>query len=93
MTWHVYIIRCSDNSLYTGITTDIGRRLQQHANGRGAKYFRGRRPQELVYLEEGHDRSSAARREVALKRMSRKEKEELIVLSASRRQVATPEAP
>lgn len=78
MNWQVYIIRCSDSSLYTGITTDIGRRLQQHANGRGAKYFRGRRPQELVYLEEGHDRSSAARREVAIKRMSRSEKEQLI---------------
>jgi len=79
MTWQVYIIRCSDNSLYTGITTDIDRRLQQHASGRGAKYFRGRQPQGVVYLEEGHDRSSAARREVVIKRMSRPEKDKLIL--------------
>lgn len=78
MTWQVYIIRCSDDSLYTGITTDVDRRLQQHARGRGAKYFRGRQPRELVYLEGGHDRSSAARREMVIKGMSRLEKEQLI---------------
>lgn len=79
MIWQVYIIRCSDSSLYTGITTDMDRRLQQHTTGRGAKYFRGRQPKELVYLEAGHDRSSAARRELAIKQMSRAEKEQLIL--------------
>jgi putative endonuclease len=71
VNWQIYIILCSDNSLYTGITTDIERRLRQHADGRGAKYFRGRRPTRLLYLESGHTRSSAARRELAIKRMKR----------------------
>ena len=78
MNWQVYIIVCSDDTLYTGITTDIERRLSQHASGRGAKYFRGRRPKELVYLEGGHDRSSAGKRELAIKAMKRAEKEMLI---------------
>ena len=63
--WHVYIILCSDDTLYTGITTDVERRLQQHGGGRGAKYFRGRRPIRLLYLESGHTRSSAGKREIA----------------------------
>ena len=74
MNWQVYMLRCCDGSLYTGITTDLARRLRQHGNGRGAKYFRGRRPERLVYLESGHDRSSASRREAALKALSRAEK-------------------
>ena len=71
MNWHVYIILCSDDSLYTGITTDIDRRFSQHASGRGARYFRGRQPSRLVYLESGHTRSSAGRREAEIKRMTR----------------------
>lgn len=71
------MIRCSDDSLYSGITTDIGRRLQQHTAGSGAKYFRGRRPELLVYLETGHDRSSASRREIELKRLRRSAKNRL----------------
>jgi hypothetical protein len=51
MNWQVYIILCSDNSLYTGITTDLTRRLRQHAAGRGAKYFRGRWPEKVLYLD------------------------------------------
>ena len=74
MNWQLYIILCSDDSLYTGITTDIERRLRQHATGRGAKYFRGRQPMELVYLENGHTRSSAGKREAEIKRMKRGEK-------------------
>ena len=93
MNWQVYIIRCTDCSLYTGITTDIGRRLQQHACGRGAKYFRGRLPQELVYLEEGHDRSSAARREAAIKKMTRTEKETLILPPAAAPAARRPPSP
>lgn len=77
LTWQVYMIFCSDDSYYTGITTDIERRFNQHAEGRGAKYFRGRRPQRVVFLESGHTRSSATRRELALKKLSHLEKQDL----------------
>jgi len=79
MHWQVYILLCSDRSLYTGISTDVQRRFAQHAAGRGAKYFRGRSPQQIVYLESGHDRSSASRRELAIKKLSVAEKRALIV--------------
>lgn len=78
MNWQVYIILCSDNSLYTGITIDVERRYNQHLSGTGAKYFRGHSPRRLVYLEEGHDRSSASRREAEIKKLRAKEKRELI---------------
>ena len=78
MHWQVYMILCSDNSLYTGITTDIARRLEQHGNGCGAKYFRGRQPRQLIYLESGHTRSTAAQREAAIKKLSRSVKCDLI---------------
>ena len=78
MNWQVYMIRCSDDSLYTGISTDAARRLQQHAAQRGARYFRARRPRELVYLESGHSRSSASRREALIKRLRRADKQALI---------------
>ena len=80
MSWQVYIILCSDNSLYTGITTDLDRRFRQHAEGTGAKYFRGRRPLRVVYLENDHSRSSAAGREAKIKAMSRTEKMNLITI-------------
>jgi len=78
MAWLVYIIRCSDNSLYTGITTDMERRFRQHAAGSGAKYFRGRQPVQVVYQEHNHSRSSAAGREARIKAMDRTEKLNLI---------------
>ena len=78
MKWQVYIILCTDNSLYTGITSDIERRLQQHASTRGAKYFRGRKPRRLVYLENAHNRSTASKREAAIKKLTRLEKEALV---------------
>ena len=78
VNWQVYIILCSDDSLYTGITTDVERRLVEHASGTGAKYFRGRSPRRLVYLEGGHDRSSASRREAEIKRLRLPEKRRLI---------------
>ena len=81
--WQVYIILCSDGSLYTGITTDIARRFNQHRLGTGAKYFRGRSPRQVVYLESGHDRSGASRREAAIKKLSRAEKRLLIDRSDS----------
>lgn len=72
--WFVYIIRACDDSLYTGITVDVPRRFQDHRSGRGARYFRGRRPVAVVYLEDGFDRSGASRREAEIKRMSRDKK-------------------
>ena len=78
MNWQVYIILCSDNSLYTGITTDSERRLRQHAAGRGARYFRGRKPVQVVYIELDHSRSSAARREAEIKAMNRADKDLLV---------------
>ncbi len=72
------MILCSDNSLYTGISNDVERRLLQHASQRGARYFRGREPQHLVYREGGHDRSSASRREAAIKKLRRSDKVRLI---------------
>jgi len=78
MSWFLYIIHSSDGSLYTGITTDVARRLRQHADGMGAKYFRGRTPLHVVYTEGEHTRSSAARREIVVKRMSRAGKLALI---------------
>lgn len=74
--WWVYMLRCADGSLYTGVTTDLQRRLAQHNGERtgGARYTRCRRPVELVWQEPGHDRSSAHRREAALKRLPRQSK-------------------
>ncbi len=72
------MILCSDNSLYTGISSDVERRMLQHASQRGAKYFRGRQPEQLVYLESGHNRSSASQREAAIKKLRRSDKEHLI---------------
>jgi putative endonuclease len=78
MNWQVYIILCKDNSLYTGITTAVQRRFAQHLAGTGAKYFRGHSPLRLVYLEDGHDRSSASRREAEIKKLRPKDKRRLI---------------
>ena len=78
MSWQVYMILCSDASLYTGISTDAGRRFAQHGERLGARYFRGRHPHSLVYLETGHSRSSASRREAAIKRLKRIDKTQLI---------------
>ena len=78
MNWLVYIILCSDASLYTGITNDLARRYTQHADLRGARYFRGRRPVEVVYLESGHSRGSASRREAAIKKLPRCDKINLL---------------
>jgi len=80
MDWTVYIIRCDDETLYTGITTDVERRFREHtSHPRGAKYFNGRKPQAVVYSEPGHTRSSACRREAAIKKLSREEKLRLLM--------------
>ena len=78
MPWYVYILRCGDNTLYTGITDDVPRRLAAHRAGKGAKYTRGRGPLELVYQEQVPDKSAALRREFQIKRLTRREKEALI---------------
>ena len=79
--WYVYIVRCSDDSLYTGITTDIERRMRAHNDDTGssaAKYTRARRPVCLVYQETADSRSHAARRESEIKNLSRRDKELLV---------------
>ena len=77
--WTVYVVRCNDDSLYTGITTDLKRRFEEHLDHpRGAKYFNGRTPLDVVYSEKGHTRSSASKREAAIKKLSRDEKLDLI---------------
>ncbi|HEY9481160.1 MAG TPA: GIY-YIG nuclease family protein [Candidatus Paceibacterota bacterium] len=83
MTYHLYILRCSDDSLYTGITTDLDRRLAEHngvasAKGSGAKYTRSRRPVSLIYSKEYPDRSVASLEEARIKALSRAEKLALI---------------
>jgi putative endonuclease len=79
MNWQVYIILCSDATLYTGITNDLARRYAQHAGQRGARYFRGRRPVQVVYLESGHSHGSASRREATIKKLPRNDKIKLLV--------------
>ncbi len=79
MQYFIYILKCSDDTLYTGITTDLKRRVNEHnSSQKGAKYTKLRRPVELVYSEESEDRSSASKREYTIKKLSRKEKLELI---------------
>ncbi|MDY6775852.1 MAG: GIY-YIG nuclease family protein [Halobacteria archaeon] len=75
---YVYVVECSDGSLYTGYTTDTDRRLEEHNSGDGAKYTRGRTPVELVHEEEYGSRSEAMRREHEIKQMSRDEKIDLL---------------
>ena len=76
--WYLYILRCKDGSLYTGITTDVEKRLEAHRTGKGAKYTRGRGPLELVYREACGDHSEALKRELEIKRLPRDEKLKLI---------------
>lgn len=76
--WIVYILRCKDNTLYTGITDNLPKRLAAHTSGKGAKYTKGRAPLTLCYQEYHPDKSSALRREHAIKSMTRSEKLMLI---------------
>ncbi|MCK5661947.1 MAG: GIY-YIG nuclease family protein [Thiotrichaceae bacterium] len=76
--WFVYMIHCSDDSYYTGISTDVERRFKQHKNKQGAKYFYGREPKSIVMTESGYDRSSASKREAEIKKYSRADKLQLI---------------
>ena len=76
--WHLYILKCGDGSLYTGIALDVEKRFTAHVSGKGAKYTRGRGPLTLLYQESCGDHGTALRRELEVKALSRKEKEELI---------------
>ncbi|MBQ7415501.1 MAG: GIY-YIG nuclease family protein [Oscillospiraceae bacterium] len=77
-SWYLYILRCGDGSLYTGVTTDVEARLEAHRSGKGAKYTRGRGPLELVYSEVCGSHSDALKRELAVKAMTKEEKLMLI---------------
>lgn len=82
--WFVYMIRTSDAQVYTGITTDMTRRWREHLSGKtGARYFRGRKPIQLCYLEANHNRSSASQREYAIKSLSAAAKKDLIATQQS----------
>ena len=78
MSWYVYMVRCRDNSLYTGSTDDVARRLAVHNAGKGAKYTRSRLPVSLAYREECPDKSAALKREYAIKHLTKAQKELLI---------------
>ncbi len=81
--WYVYIVRCADRTLYTGVARDLSARLAAHNAGRGAKYTRARLPVKLIYQETVENRSVAQRREHAIKRLSRAEKRALAKRGAS----------
>lgn len=85
--YYVYLLRCADGTLYTGFTNDLARRLAAHNAGKGAKYTRGRRPVELVYWESFSNKSSALRREYAIKQLPRRQKLTLIQSSVPSRQI------
>ena len=77
-TWFVYILLCSDGSLYTGITLDVRKRFQEHKDGMGAKYTKARGAKKIVYTESCTSRSSATKREMEIKKLSREEKVRLL---------------
>ena len=80
MNWLVYMLECSDNSIYTGITNNLEERLKKHQSGNGAKYLRGRLPIKLIYTENFINRSEATKREIYIKKMKKNEKKSLIDL-------------
>lgn len=84
-SWKLYILRCGDGTLYTGVTNDLDHRLEAHRSGRGAKYTRGRGPLELVYTEDCGSNSLALRRELAVKALTREEKQKLCALWTEKR--------
>ena len=78
-TWYLYILRCKDGTLYTGITTDVDKRFAAHTAGKGAKYTRGRGPLVLLYRETCGDHSAALKREAEMKKLTRQEKEAFLL--------------
>ncbi len=90
MSWQVYVLRCGDGTLYTGIARDAGARLRRHEAGKGARYTRGRGPLVMVLLEDAASQGDALRREAAIRRLGRAGKEALI--SAATAAPAKPKA-
>jgi len=82
MDWAVYIIETSDGSYYTGISTDVKRRFDQHLNGKGAKFFHTCKPIKIAFQESGHTRSSASKREIEIKQLNHEQKKGLINMCA-----------
>ncbi len=78
MRYYTYIVRCADDTFYTGYTTDVEKRIDMHNASKGAKYTKGRLPVSLVYFEEHENKHDALSREWHIKRMTRSQKEELI---------------
>jgi len=78
--WFIYIAKCSDNTLYIGISNDVAKRINKHNSGKGAQYTKGRTPIKLLYQEEHLNKSEARKREIQLKGWSRKKKERLMNL-------------
>ena len=78
MKWIIYILKCNDQSFYTGITNNLDKRIEKHISGNGSKYLRGRLPIKLVYEEIALNRSEATKREVEIKKLNKKEKQFLI---------------
>ncbi len=76
--WHLYLVRCADDTIYTGISIDVSARVTKHNSGRGAKYTQTRLPVRLIYSESQPDRISAMKREIQVKRWNRKMKEKLV---------------
>ena len=79
------MVKCNDNSIYTGISNDLTKRLETHANGNGSKYIRTRLPFKLIYTEECQNRSIALKREIEIKKLSKKNKELLVKLYNKKR--------
>tara|TARA_B100000524_G_scaffold312207_1_gene189042 strand:+ start:343 stop:609 length:267 start_codon:yes stop_codon:yes gene_type:complete len=78
MDWIVYMVKCNDNSIYTGISNDLKKRLETHAKGYGSKYIRTRLPFKLIYKEDCQSRSNALKREIEIKKLTKKNKELLV---------------
>lgn len=78
MPYFLYILKCADKSLYTGITTDVKRRFEEHKNGKGGHYTSSKKALKILYTEKHKDRSSALKREAEIKRWSREKKLDLI---------------
>ena len=88
MKWVVYILECGDGTLYTGSTNNLARRLLRHRSGKGARYTRGRLPVRVVYCRRCPDRGAALKREHAIKRLGRREKNALIARSKINKKTA-----
>ncbi len=78
MSWYLYIVRCGDDSLYSGVTLDVERRLSQHREGKGSKYLRGRGPLQVVYVQEFDSKGAALSAEIRIKKLPRDKKERLL---------------